>query len=67
MNKRAEHPEPLQWMHASEGAMHSREATIPSLMVLQLTILCVEVFREREREAGLRNDAPIRSDLAGYP
>lgn len=50
IKKRQEQPEPLVWMHPSEGAMHSRE-----------------VFREREREVGLRNDAPLHSDIAGKP
>lgn len=50
IEKREEQPEPLVWMHSSEGAMHSKE-----------------VFREREREIGIRNDAPLRMDLAGRP
>lgn len=50
IQKREVQPEPLVWMHASEGAMHSRE-----------------VFREREREVGYRQDQPILSDLAGRP
>jgi len=50
IRKRESQPEPLVWMHSSEGAMHSKE-----------------VFREREREAGIRNDTPLRMDLAGRP
>lgn len=40
MNKRSEHPEPLQWMHASEGAMHSREAAIPSDVIAAHHTIC---------------------------
>eukprot|EP00658_Telonema_sp_P-2_P023193 TRINITY_DN19286_c0_g1_i7.p1 TRINITY_DN19286_c0_g1~~TRINITY_DN19286_c0_g1_i7.p1 ORF type:complete len:790 (+),score=187.85 TRINITY_DN19286_c0_g1_i7:59-2428(+) len=45
-DKRKLKPAPLGWIHASEGAMDSRE-----------------VFKEREREAGIRNDRPITADV----
>eukprot|EP00656_Telonema_subtile_P050607 TRINITY_DN6598_c0_g1_i4.p1 TRINITY_DN6598_c0_g1~~TRINITY_DN6598_c0_g1_i4.p1 ORF type:complete len:408 (+),score=73.01 TRINITY_DN6598_c0_g1_i4:227-1450(+) len=45
-DRRKSNPAPQRFLHASEGAMHSRE-----------------VFKEREREAGLRNDRPLTAAI----